>query len=89
MFTGVVSVLKTGKARDPFLGACGCNIWYSAATLDVDLEYVHIPGKQNQTADLIPRWTGSLHDTNKLYSLISSPIWLSANIGCLEINNHL
>ena len=85
----VVSVLRTGKARDPFLGACGRNIWYSTATLDVDLQYVHIPGKQNRTADLLSRWTGSEFNKNELFSLVGNPIWLAADIGCLEINKYL
>ena len=84
-----MSVLKTGKAKDPFWGACGRNIWYSTATLDVDLQYVHIPDKQNRTADLPSRWTGSVCVKNELYSLVVNPIWLAADIGCLEINKYL
>ena len=40
----VVSVLKTGKTRDPYLGACARNIWYLATETDIDLRYVHIKG---------------------------------------------
>ena len=50
-----MSVLKTDKARDLFLGACAHNIRYSAATEDVYLQYMHIPGKQYCTADLLSR----------------------------------
>ena len=41
----VVSVLQSGKARDPFLGACARNIWLWAATHDIELSYVHLLGK--------------------------------------------
>ena len=33
----VVSVLRSGKARDPFLGACARNIWYLSALQDVEM----------------------------------------------------
>ena len=32
----VVSVLRTGKARDPFWGACARKVWYHATILHVD-----------------------------------------------------
>ena len=51
----VVSVLRTGKARNPFLGACARNIWYGAAIQDVEMQYVHVSGKNNRKADLLSR----------------------------------
>ena len=29
----VFKVLNAGKARDPFLGACACNIWYQICNI--------------------------------------------------------
>ena len=52
----VVKVLNAGKARDPFLGACTRNIWYLAAIADVNLQYVHVMGKNNTVGDLLSRW---------------------------------
>ena len=34
----VVSVLSTGRSRDPFLSACARNIWYCSAKHDIDTE---------------------------------------------------
>ena len=42
----VVSVLRSGKTRDPYLGAWACNVWYVAATSDIDLQY---KGRQQQS----------------------------------------
>ena len=40
----VVSVLRTGKTKDPFLGACARNICYVCALADIDVQYVHVRG---------------------------------------------
>ena len=58
----VINVLRSGKARDPFLAACAQNTWYQAAKYDVDLAYVHLLGKNNAVADLLSRWTNSIAD---------------------------
>ena len=42
----VVQVVKTGKTKDAFLGACSCNIWLLMATYDIDLQMQHIMGKR-------------------------------------------
>ena len=56
----VVSVLKTGKTRDPYLVACVRNIWYTSAVSDIDLQYAHIRGTDNKVADVLFRWQGSI-----------------------------
>ena len=53
----VVSVLRTGWSRDPFLSACTRNIWYCSTKHDIDVEYVHIRGYYNKVADLLSRWS--------------------------------
>ena len=65
----VVSVLQTGRTQDPFLGACARNIWYLAALENIHLQYVHIPGKRNITADLLSRWTGFTKDVQMINHL--------------------
>ena len=52
----VVTVLRSGKTKDPFLGACARNIWYCATTNDIDASYTHIRGTDNKV-DLLSRWT--------------------------------
>ena len=85
----VVSVLRSGKARDPFLGACARNIWYLSALQDVEMQYVHVLGKNNRRADLLSRWTGNQQDIRELCSLISDPIWLNTDLSVLEINKYM
>ena len=51
----VVQVVKTGKTRDAFLGACSRNIWLLAATYDIALQIEHIMGKKNIYADALSR----------------------------------
>ena len=85
----VVSVLRSGRARDPFLGACARNIWYLAAVIDVEMQYVLVLGKNNRKADLLSRWTGNQKHIRELYSLISSPIWLKTDLNVLQINEHM
>ena len=38
----VVTVLSTGKTRDPFLAACARNVWYVTAVDDIDACFSHI-----------------------------------------------
>ena len=66
----VVTVLRSGRARDPFLGACARNIWYVSALSDMDIQYVHIRGLYNTVADLLSRWTDSHKDVTELYASV-------------------
>ena len=52
----VITVLRSGKTRDPYLAACARNIWYIVALDDIDLCYVHIRGERNGLADMLSRW---------------------------------
>ena len=75
----VVSVLSSGRSRDPFLSACARNIWYCSAKHDIDVDYVHIRGRDNEVADLLSRWSGSRADWGRLLQHIPNPCWLQAN----------
>ena len=75
----VVTVLRSGKARDPFLAACARNIWYCAATYDIDVSFTHIPGTENKVADLLSRWKGSTQDWDHLLHWVPHPWWVSVN----------
>ena len=52
----VVQVLNSGRAFDPYLGACARNVWHNAPKCNVQLSYVHILGRDNSTADLLSRY---------------------------------
>ena len=66
----VVSVLRTGRSRDPFLLACARNIWYCSATYDIDVDYMYIRGSDNKVADLLSRWSGSHGDWGHLLQYV-------------------
>ena len=82
----VVKVLNTGHAYDPFLGACAKNKWFQAALMEIDAKYVHVPGVNNQTADLVSRWDYSPHSYQKLGRLVDSPVWLDVSYDMLRID---
>ena len=85
----VVSVLKTGKTRDPYLGACARNIWHLAAETDIDLRYVHIRGVNNVVADVLSRWQGTPQQWQVLHNHIAKPLWLSVSHELLDIDPEL
>ena len=58
----VVSVLKHSRTKDAFLAACARNIWLLAAGYDLEMDYVHIKGKENVVADLLSRWKNTIND---------------------------
>ena len=82
----VVTVLRSGKTRDPYLAACARNIWYAAAAADIDLQYVHIRGVDNKFADVLSRWQGTIDQFNLLYTHIQRPIWLPVSQDMLELD---
>ena len=45
----VVTVLQTGKTKDPLLGTIARNIFMHAASLDIFMKFTHV-------ADLLSRW---------------------------------
>ena len=51
----VVSTLNSGRASDQFLVKVARNIWLITATLGINLEVCHIPGKKNVLADTLFR----------------------------------
>ena len=69
-------ILTSGKTCDPFLGACACNVWMVTAQADIDVRYSHIPGCQNDVADLLSRCQGTSAQINLLHACIDSPIWV-------------
>ena len=85
----VVSVLKTGRTRDPYLAACGRNVWYESAMSDIDLQYTHIRGTENKVADLLLRWQGTREQISWLYSHVEQPIWLKVSLDMLDLDPEL
>ena len=73
------SLLKNGKTRDPYLAACARNIWFESALSDIYLQYAHIRGIDNNVADLLSRWQGSIEQTQWLHSQVGIPMWLNVS----------
>ena len=82
----VVNVLTHNKTRDALLGACARNVWQVAALHDIDLTYVHIMGKDNETADLLSRWAGSDSGVQKLNHLVCAPLWLQLHESIMHVD---
>ena len=85
----VVSVLRSGKTKDPYLGACPRNIWYVCALPDIDTQYVHVRGLDNRMDDLLSRWTGSGKDSLELKMYVQDPICIPVVISFLDIGPEL
>ena len=85
----VVSVLRSGKTKDPYLGACARNIWYVCVLADIDVQYVHIRGLDNRVADLLSRWSGSGKDSIELQMYVKNPVWVPVNMNFLDIDPKL
>ena len=52
----VVSVINSSRTKDPFMGACLREIWFSVSTHGFELRAVHLPGVENRVADWLSRW---------------------------------
>ena len=50
-----VQVLQSGRARNKLLLDCARAAWMVQAVLDIQLSYVHVPGKDNEIADRLSR----------------------------------
>ena len=51
-----VTVVNSGKSKDPFMQRCLRELWFTAAVYDCELTARHIPGVHNVLADTLNRW---------------------------------
>lgn len=51
-----VTVVNSGKSKDPFMQRCLRKLWFTAAVYDCELTARHIPGVHNVSADALSRW---------------------------------
>ena len=72
----VVQVLGSGHTRDLTLAAIARNIQLQVATWDINLQVIHIPGKDNQIADLLSRWNLTENPQSKLLHLLPHHQWV-------------
>lgn len=52
----IVTVLNSGKTKDPLLGRCLRNIWLCSSLHEFELTALHLPGVSNRAADYLSRW---------------------------------
>ena len=71
----VVSVLSSGKAKNAPLAVISRNIFMTASQYDILLKVSHIPGKNNQVANVLSRWE---HSEN-IIKLIPSHSWIKVH----------
>ena len=76
----VVEVLNSGKSHDETLATCARNIWMLSAMYKFDIILYHIPGKDNNIADLLSRWTNSYQDNEKLHQFVPNATWIHTKI---------
>ena len=82
----VVQVLGLGRTRDLTLAAIARNIQLQMATWDINLQVVHIPGKENQIADLLSRWNLTKDPQDRLSTLLPHHEWVTVHEDHLQID---
>ena len=66
----MVSVLSSGRSRDPVLAEYARNIFIFIQE-HIDLKVVHVPGKLNEVANLLSRWFITNNNFRKLQQLVN------------------
>ena len=51
-----VTVLNTGRCRNPFLNSCLREICYLSASFEFEVRAVHLPGGENSEGDTLSHW---------------------------------
>ena len=85
----VLQVLQSGKTHDPYLSNCARNVYKCAGLHNIDLVCTHVPGKQHAVADMLSKWQLNSLSIIHLQKYICNPIWLTAHVGTLVINNEI
>ena len=66
----VVTILNSGKSKDVTLSRISRNIFMQCASHDIQLQVKHVPGKNNNIADLLSRWQVTDNAKEKLSLLL-------------------
>ena len=62
----MVNVVNSGVTRDNVLVAMARNIWLTTASPNIKVRLVHIPGMDNECADLLSRWGATECNSKKV-----------------------
>ena len=82
----VVEVLNSGRTRDEFLATCSRNIWLLTSIFNIQLQVSHVPGKYNDIADLLSRWTTTSDPERKLKQYLPNFIWVNTHADLFALN---
>ena len=85
----VVEVLTTGKCRDNTLAVCARNIWLISAIYNFQIQFQHIAGQKNVTADLLSRWTNFPADNTRLKNLVPDSVWIPTHLDLTLLNHEM
>jgi hypothetical protein len=69
-----VSVVNTGRSKDPLMLACVRELAYVVATRQFQLRSVHIPGVDNRIPDELSRWDLGTSHQQKFWSLVQGRV---------------
>ena len=83
----VVDVLRSGKARDAVLATSARNVWLLTSLFNINLIVNHIPGTNNETADLLSRWHGTEIQFQKLSELVPNYKWILTHLHHTHLND--
>ena len=72
----VISVLNSGRSRDPVMAEYARNIFMWVSTFNIDKKVVHVPGKLNEVADLLSQWFITKINVEKLQQLVNPVVWI-------------
>ena len=67
-----VTVLNTGRCRNPFLNSCLREICYLSVSFEFEVRAVHLPGGENSAADTLSRWHDNTSARDHFLTLASN-----------------
>ena len=82
----VVSTLRSGRTKDVLLAAIARNILFLCASRDLEVNFIHILGKNNRAADLLSRWQNTSEQIQELVQLVPNFIWCEVHESMLNID---
>ena len=84
-----VEVLKMGKARDTVMATIARYIWLVTAKFNIHFSCHHIAGVENNTSDLLSRWSYQQADYVQLNNLVQDPVWLPWHMDLTLLNENI
>ena len=69
-----VTVLNSGRSKDPFLLECMREVAFVAAQCQFEIKAVHLPGVENRVPDLLSRWYIDHKSRTKFFDIVHNGI---------------